>query len=976
MATEVIALPAGVSAADRQRLLRDRVWRFLQFRDLSVPKLRDILTNPDTLEVYRKDPFNPHAIARLRLSAYQKSIVMKYIDNLLDWGDSLFAQSTRESVAEAHLLYILASDILGDPPQELGPCSESAVAPRDYQTIAPSLGSATDFLIEIETFMLAQAAYQASQEANTRRARYTPAPPAVNKAVKASRRSKGKGPRDFGRFGHNEEPINVTISNTIDWKKSITAGWESGIKGDYRIIDYNGGSGQIRDDGGFTVHLLSQVSAVFCVPENKDLLEYWRRVNDRLNKIRHCEDLTGAVRELALFAPEIDPRLLVRARAAGISLEDVLNAISGNLPPYRFSFLIDRAKAHAIAVQGFGAALLAGIEKRDAEELSQLRLVHQQNIQKMTGNVRRAEIRAAEESINALDRQKDMVTARRDHLTAQAEENLNPSEQIQLGMRSGATVFQVYASVYNAIGAAAGLVPQVGAPTSMKWGGAELNRSMRNWGAFFSSLGAGMDAVATAAGLTASFERRLEGWEQQREQADLELKTIAKNRLIAEIRRDIAVRALDIHEKSIEQLQEQYEFASGRFSNLGLYTWLSATLQATHRAAYGSAFSMARLAEQAYRFERGDDTPLLQAGYWDSSKAGLLAGERLVVDLQNMERRFFETNYRSLEIDQAFSLTQLDPLALTSLRENGTCTFEIGEIHFNLFYPGHYRRRIKSVRLTIPCITGPYTNVSATLTLTGSRLRPEPVLGAAGLVEVPLRRSVSVAASTAQNDAGVFEFSFRDERYMPFEGAGAVSRWQLSLPKNFRQFDYETINDVILHVSYTAEQDGVFRDSVEAAISALEGTIRQALRNVPIPRSISLRQDFSSAFHRLLHNPLGTECSVPLTERFLPVFLRNRQIQVAHAVLALRTAAGQTVNGFSLAIDGRAQNVFAAAADFGGLWTCDLGDLLRNGLPGDHTFVVQAAGDLAPGAAVPGDPAALDDRKLLDTILYVEFSVA
>jgi hypothetical protein len=249
-------------------------------------------------------------------------------------------------------------------------------------------------------------------------------------------------------------------------------------------------------------------------------------------------------------------------------------------------------------------------------------------------------------------------------------------------------------------------------------------------------------------------------------------------------------------------------------------------------------------------------------------------------------------------------------------------------------------------------------------------------LGAAGLVEVPLRRSVSVAASTAQNDAGVFEFSFRDERYMPFEGAGAVSRWQLSLPKNFRQFDYETINDVILHVSYTAEQDGVFRDSVEAAISALEGTIRQALRNVPIPRSISLRQDFSSAFHRLLHNPLGTECSVPLTERFLPVFLRNRQIQVAHAVLALRTAAGQTVNGFSLAIDGRAQNVFAAAADFGGLWTCDLGDLLRNGLPGDHTFVVQAAGDLAPGAAVPGDPAALDDRKLLDTILYVEFSVA
>ena len=50
---------------------------------------------------------------------------------------------------------------------------------------------------------------------------------------------------------------------------------------------------------------------------------------------------------------------------------------------------------------------------------------------------------------------------------------------------------------------------------------------------------------------------------------------------------------------------------------------------------------------------------------------------------------------------------------------------------------------------------------------------------------------------------------------MPFEGAGAISSWELSLPKNFRQFDYQTINDVILHISYTAEQDHGFRAEVE-----------------------------------------------------------------------------------------------------------------------------------------------------------------
>jgi hypothetical protein len=45
---------------------------------------------------------------------------------------------------------------------------------------------------------------------------------------------------------------------------------------------------------------------------------------------------------------------------------------------------------------------------------------------------------------------------------------------------------------------------------------------------------------------------------------------------------------------------------------------------------------------------------------------------------------------------------------------------------------------------------------------------------------------VSIAASTA-HDSGVFELNFRDERYLPFEGAGAInSTWTLDLPSQVR----------------------------------------------------------------------------------------------------------------------------------------------------------------------------------------------
>jgi len=86
----------------------------------------------------------------------------------------------------------------------------------------------------------------------------------------------------------------------------------------------------------------------------------------------------------------------------------------------------------------------------------------------------------------------------------------------------------------------------------------------------------------------------------------------------------------------------------------------------------------------------------------------------------------------------------------------------------------------------------------------------------------------SIAASTAQNDSGMFEMAFQESRYLPFEGAGVISGWQLELfndsgddfGKPLRQFDYSTITDVILHVKYTAREDaGPFKT---AAVQSLQ----------------------------------------------------------------------------------------------------------------------------------------------------------
>lgn len=57
----------------------------------------------------------------------------------------------------------------------------------------------------------------------------------------------------------------------------------------------------------------------------------------------------------------------------------------------------------------------------------------------------------------------------------------------------------------------------------------------------------------------------------------------------------------------------------------------------------------------------------------------------------------------------------------------------------------------------------------------------------------------SVVTSSGSKDSGLFETNLRDERFLPFEGAGVKSTWKLELPVAFRQFDYNTVSDVIFH---------------------------------------------------------------------------------------------------------------------------------------------------------------------------------
>lgn len=217
----------------------------------------------------------------------------------------------------------------------------------------------------------------------------------------------------------------------------------------------------------------------------------------------------------------------------------------------------------------------------------------------------------------------------------------------------------------------------------------------------------------------------------------------------------------------------------------------------------------------------GDFTQtFIRPGAWNATYRGLGAGEELKMNLQRMHAEYLKNNKRELEIRKTVSLKDLKDKDKDSninrswdvikegLQTTGTCEFELTQQMFDDDYKDqkHYLRRIKTITVTLPVSLGPYQDICAVLTQSYSKVEMAATVGTA---KENLRASQQIALSHGTDDNGQFQLNFQDERYLPFEYTGAISRWSLTFPNHEAQAAMlKSLNDVIVHVSYTARREG------------------------------------------------------------------------------------------------------------------------------------------------------------------------
>ena len=826
-----------------------RCWQFPPFKEINAHHVLENLFNDlkpgesnDAIEKWRKNPFQPHVVARDRPSAYMKYVAMKYIEILIAYGDYYFRQNSMESIPMAIQCYVVASHLYGPRGQKIP--RRGKIGNQTYNTLLDKWDAFGNAMVEMELAF-----------------------PFTNQAY-----------------------VNTTSA-----------------------------------DVGLANIFGSMSTLFFGIPDNPNLTALRDTIDDRLLKIRSCENIEGIFQQLPLFEPPIDPALLVQAAAQGLSLSSVLSDMNSPMPNYRFYYLLQKALELCGELKALGNAFLSAKEKGNSEALSSMRAKHESGIHNLVMEVRKQQLDEATKSLEALQQNRLGPESRMKYYLSLVGEELSkvpddkadfsdlPNqiekpvdegglklikyEKEEMDKAEAARDLQIAVGVVETLSSILHIIPNIstdakpmGIGAGTWWGGANLGNAAQ---AVARGLQIGVNELSyqsSSAARKGGFLRQLQDRVQQANSAGYEIKNIDKQILTQQIRIDIANKEITNQQKQIDNAQEVEEYLRNKYTNEELYSWMEGEIRTLYNQTYRLTYDLAKKVEKTYRFERGlSESNFVQYGYWDAGRDGLLSGERLHLALKQLEAAYQEKRGYDFEVTKHVSLRQIDPQALLTLRETGTCDFALPEVLFDMDYPGHYMRRIKSVALTVPCVVGPYTSLNCTLRLVEHKFRTKAIVSPGyaettdetderfSTVNVPI---TSIAVSSGQSDSGVFELNFKDERYIPFEGAGAISKWRIELSKEFRQFDYGTISDVVMHMRYTAVDGGNnLQGSAAGYVTKFIKNLIEWSNDEGLFAMIDLKRDFSGEWYKAL-DPANTERKMNLAtlSDHLPGFVKYSRI--------------------------------------------------------------------------------------------------
>ncbi|MFJ5295500.1 neuraminidase-like domain-containing protein [Pseudomonas sp. NPDC088368] len=733
-------------------------------------------------------PVDPDAIAYGAPSHYRKAIFMLYVDNIIAMGDSLYRQVTRDALNEAKLHYVRALSLLG-------PLSKG----RSISQWAPmTLEDAADY--EEKTF--------SSFEAST-----------------------FKGLQHDTPRGNEGAP----------WVRLIDAPW-------------------------------------FRLPVNTRLLDLWDELDLRLSNLRHNLTLDGRAMTLALYEAPANPLDLLRAQLNGSSLSLRRLGAQGSIPPYRFAVLLPRARDAVEVLIRFGEQVRQAMEMRDRAEQETLQQGHVMELSAFVEQLDALAVEQAQRSLEVSVATKAQHQNQIDYYERLLARDVSQAERDADEMFGTAARSRVVAGEFRAMGHSAGTAPNtvtfppgpvpVPVPGGWQWGGPA-------WAAASILEGKSLTSSDTAEAHLRSdaHARRRDEWTLLKDQAQHQLESVERQIEQHQIKISSAQIKRERSLMARAHAQSLYAFMENRATNAALHQWLLSQMSTLYFQAYDAVLSQCLAAEACWQYEIGEpQTSFVPLNAWVDNRHGFTAGESLSLGLLQMESAYLVRNERRLSLVKTVSLRRLLQgyqseggqqgwaAVVADLRSRGDIDFQLKPSLFDQDYPGHYLRQLAQMSVSLPGVLGPYENARLTLSQLSSSYLLKPDMGGSKYlyqqaqelegqhddvnpryVLANPRVNQQVAISGDLESAGMLDARPGDERYLPFEGTGAVSSWSLSFPRHAsarQQALFDGLQDIILHVRYYATDGGKpFAEQIKGLIPNAGNRPKPAARRKALPSS-------------------------------------------------------------------------------------------------------------------------------------------
>lgn len=564
------------------------------------------------------------------------------------------------------------------------------------------------------------------------------------------------------------------------------------------------------------VRTANTLTGLFLPQQNEKLLGYWQTLEMRLFNLRNNLSIDGQPLSLPVFAAPADPAALLSAAAAASGGSKALP--SAAIPAMRFPQALDSARSLTGQLMQFGSTLQGLIERQDAEAMSEL-------LQNQAGELMLSSLRMQAQALAELDAEKKTLEQSRtgaqsrfDSYRKLYDENVSAEEKRTMDLYLSSSVMSTSIGVLDMAAAAADMAPNI---FGVAVGGSR-------WGGIPKAIGSGIGLAAAATKITAdnisqseAWRRRRQEWEIQKNNAESEVKQIDAQLEALTVRRTATEMQREHLEIQQAQTQAQLEFLQRKFSNKALYSWLRGRLASIYYRFYDLTATRCMMAEAAFAWQTGETTRYIKPGAWQSSNAGLMAGESLLLNLTEMEQAWLKWDHRALEVTRTVSLAEVysaDKVDLAAkiaelLKGSGSgstpastglsmttdkrlyAAFNLKALKIAEDYPADLgkTRRIKQISVTLPALTGPYQDVRAVLNYGGTTL-PDGCK--------------AIAVSHGMNDSGQFQLDFNDGRWLPFEGIPVNDNNSLFLSFPGATGDKQkalllSLSDIIIHIRYT-----------------------------------------------------------------------------------------------------------------------------------------------------------------------------